>query len=95
MLLKIDFKQTGIRSSILKQRYGKNILFHSGGLLFVSSVTAQTTKIKATDAGFSEIRKMAYADSARLVTIFKDFHKNPELGFMEVRTAALLEMFNK
>ncbi len=29
------------------------------------------------------------ADAARLIEVFKDIHQNPELGFMETRTAAL------
>ncbi|MCH9668942.1 MAG: amidohydrolase [Actinomycetia bacterium] len=31
------------------------------------------------------------ADAERLVDIFKDIHQNPELGFMEIRTAAIVE----
>jgi hippurate hydrolase len=31
------------------------------------------------------------ADAPRLVDIFKDIHANPELGFMETRTAAIVE----
>jgi hypothetical protein len=31
------------------------------------------------------------SDAARLVEIFKDIHANPELGFMETRTAAIIE----
>lgn len=31
------------------------------------------------------------ADAHRLVEIFKDIHRNPELGFMEVRTAGIVE----
>ncbi len=31
------------------------------------------------------------ADAERLVDIFKDIHRNPELGFMEVRTAGIVE----
>lgn len=30
------------------------------------------------------------ADAQRLTTIFKDIHRNPELGFMEVRTAGIV-----
>jgi hippurate hydrolase len=30
------------------------------------------------------------ADTKRLETIFKDIHQNPELGFMEVRTAGII-----
>ena len=47
-------------------------------------------KVKVSNPKKSEISKLAYADSARLVAIFKDIHENPELGFMEVRTAAIV-----
>jgi metal-dependent amidase/aminoacylase/carboxypeptidase family protein len=30
------------------------------------------------------------ADAERLIGIFKDLHQNPELGFMEVRTASIV-----
>ena len=59
-------------------------------LIFAGNAIAQTKKSNTINPNFSEIKKMAYADSARLVTIFKDFHENPELGFMEVRTAAVV-----
>jgi amidohydrolase len=36
------------------------------------------------------IRKMITEDSARLTEIFKDLHRNPELGFMEVRTSSII-----
>lgn len=32
---------------------------------------------------------MVDADAKRLVDIYKDLHQNPELGFMEIRTAAI------
>ena len=31
------------------------------------------------------------ADAPRLIEIFKDLHANPELGFMETRTAGIVE----
>lgn len=37
-----------------------------------------------------QLKQMAYADSVRLVEIFKDLHQNPELGFMEVRTSGIV-----
>jgi len=37
-----------------------------------------------------KLKQMAYADSLRLVEIFKDLHQNPELGFMETRTAGII-----
>lgn len=47
----------------------------------VTILVAQPTK---------QVKQMAYADSVRLVEIFKDLHQNPELGFMEVRTSAII-----
>jgi hippurate hydrolase len=38
----------------------------------------------------AQVKQMAYADSGRLVAIFKDLHQNPELGFMEVRTSGII-----
>jgi hippurate hydrolase len=37
-----------------------------------------------------QLKQMASADSLRLTEIFKDLHQNPELGFMEVRTSAIV-----
>ena len=37
-----------------------------------------------------QVKKLAAADSIRLVEIFKDLHQNPELGFMEVRTSGII-----
>ena len=50
-------------------------------LLTVGFLQAQPAKL---------IGQMADADSARLVEIFKDIHQNPELAFMETRTAAII-----
>ena len=50
-------------------------------VLTVATINAQTAK---------QVKQMAYADSLRLVEIFKDLHQNPELGFMEVRTAGII-----
>ena len=42
-------------------------------------------------ASSAKIEKLVTAVSARLTAVFKDFHANPELGFMETRTAAIVE----
>ncbi|HLF32825.1 MAG TPA: amidohydrolase, partial [Cyclobacteriaceae bacterium] len=39
---------------------------------------------------FEKVNRLAYGDSARLVEIFKDLHANPELSFMETRTAGIV-----
>lgn len=62
-----------------------NVLF-----FLPSSISAQTKKPNASAIIISEVKQMATADSLRLVEIFKDIHQNPELGFMEVRTAAIV-----
>lgn len=38
----------------------------------------------------SAVRQMAYADSSRLMDVYKDLHQNPELGFQEVRTSGIV-----
>ena len=50
-------------------------------ILAVATLHAQTTK---------QVKQMADADSPRLVEIFKDIHRNPELGFMEIRTSDIV-----
>lgn len=37
-----------------------------------------------------EVSALVEADTGRLETIFKDIHQNPELGFMETRTAGII-----
>lgn len=39
---------------------------------------------------FEKIKSLSNAENERLVAVFKDLHENPELGFMEVRTAAIV-----
>ncbi len=50
-------------------------------ILLVGTVQSQTTQ---------KVKQMAYADSIRLVEIFKDLHQNPELAYMEVRTSGII-----
>ncbi len=59
----------------------KLILFLATVLLLSGTLHAQNAK---------QIKQMATTDSVRLVDIFKDLHQNPELGFMEVRTSAIV-----
>ena len=56
-------------------------IFLTAVILIAVTSQAQTHK---------QVKQMAYADSLRLVEIFKDIHQNPELGFMEVRTSAII-----
>jgi amidohydrolase len=54
------------------------------------SLSAQSKKNKPASTDPTEIRKQAYSDSGRLADIFKDIHANPELAFLEVRTAGIV-----
>ncbi|MDR2293782.1 MAG: amidohydrolase [Microbacterium sp.] len=46
-------------------------------------MTVPTTSVQAVDASIS-------AQADQLVELYKDIHQHPELGFMEVRTAAIV-----
>lgn len=59
----------------------KALSFLTVVLVMVTNLHAQTAK---------QVKQLAYADSLRLVKIFKDLHQNPELGFMEVRTSGII-----
>ncbi len=48
------------------------------------------TIVAQSPIDFNKIKELSNADDARLVSIFKDIHENPELGFMETRTAAIV-----
>ncbi len=56
-------------------------IFLTISILAVATLHAQNAK---------QVKQMAYADSLRLVEIFKDIHRNPELGFMEIRTSGIV-----
>lgn len=56
----------------------------------VTSLTLIQAVFAQEQLPVNKIREMAYADSARLVKIFIDIHQNPELGFTENRTAAIV-----
>ena len=60
-------------------------------LLLTTAAYSQKKKA-VTSINTAAIRQMAYADSARLVEIYKDLHQNPELGFQETRTSGILAM---
>jgi len=73
-----------------------NLFFSSvvGLCAFAASVVAaaqapdQDSRVSAPLAG--RATEAIDSDSERLVEIFKDIHQNPELGFMEVRTAGII-----
>ncbi|RDL27143.1 amidohydrolase [Serratia fonticola] len=57
-------------------------------LMFSSFSLAQQASLSATE--IQGVEKVVDADNARLVSIFKDIHQHPELGFMETRTAGIV-----
>jgi amidohydrolase len=60
------------------------VLCFSSLLLLGSSIMAQSS------IDYVKVKSLSNADTQRLETIFKDIHQNPELSFMEVRTAAIV-----
>lgn len=55
-----------------------------------SGFSQSRSKAVSNSINVAAVKQMAYADSGRLVEIYKDLHQNPELGFMEVRTSGIL-----
>lgn len=60
------------------------VLCFSFLLLLGGSVIAQSS------IDYDKVKSLSNENAQRLETIFKDIHQNPELGFMEVRTAAIV-----
>ncbi|MEN9919053.1 MAG: hypothetical protein RL662_1489 [Bacteroidota bacterium] len=58
--------------------------------LFIGMMLSLSLGTQAQKNSINEISKLTKADTQRLVDIFKDIHANPERGFMEVRTAAIV-----
>jgi hippurate hydrolase len=56
----------------------------------VSSPTANKPVSSGEQAIFKKAEAAIDADSPRLIAMYKDIHQNPELGFMEVRTAEII-----
>ncbi len=52
--------------------------------------TGQAQPDTSATERFTEIESLIDAEQDRLIDLFKDFHENPELPFMEERTAAIV-----
>jgi amidohydrolase len=63
---------------------------HLRKLIVLALVFSCGNNFAQSPIDFSKIKELSTADNARLVSIFKDIHENPELGFMETRTAAIV-----
>jgi len=76
----IGFHKIFFRKQLIKMT-NKALLFLAVVMLAVTTIQAQNAK---------KIKQMVYADSSRLIEIYKDLHQNPELAFMEVRTSGIV-----
>src|SRR5262245_13915631 len=61
-----------------------------GGSFACTQVQAQPAPA-SLPAPIRKLHAAIDADAPRLIEIFKDLHANPELGFMETRTAGIVE----
>nr|WP_315175698.1 amidohydrolase [uncultured Flavobacterium sp.] len=59
-------------------------------LLISALLLITNTIVGQSNSSNQDLNKIVDADTKRLVEMFKDIHSNPELGFMEVRTAAIV-----
>jgi amidohydrolase len=64
------------------------LTFTAGTFLF--STDKASAQQNVSNATLMSVTKEVDSDDARLVAIFKDIHQNPELGFMETRTAGIV-----
>nr|WP_315150245.1 amidohydrolase [uncultured Flavobacterium sp.] len=59
-------------------------------IIVLALVFSCKTIFAQSPTDFNKIKELSKAEESRLVSIFKDIHENPELGFMETRTAAIV-----
>jgi len=63
-------------------------------MIFLNSTanaqSKKSDKINKSKVEFSKVKEFASGDSLQLIEIFKDIHQNPELGFSEIRTSAII-----
>ncbi|WP_306152080.1 amidohydrolase [Roseovarius sp. MMSF_3281] len=62
----------------------------AGHIQFAGSKALAETQSHIAPELVEEIKSAVQSDAARLESIFKDLHQNPELGFMETRTAGII-----
>ncbi|MDX8339039.1 amidohydrolase [Draconibacterium sp. IB214405] len=79
-----------MKQSVLKL---KSIQYLVVGLLLLVTTIAtaqQPANSSLPETLVSEVESLVDKDKDRLIETFKDIHQNPELGFMEVRTAGIV-----
>lgn len=58
--------------------------------LFIALLLSSAVISAQSSIDYKKVKELSNSDTNRLEKIFKDIHENPELGFMEVRTAAIV-----
>lgn len=58
--------------------------------LIIAFVIVSNSLMAQSGVNITKIKELSNNDSKRLETTYKDIHQNPELPFMEVRTAAIV-----
>lgn len=59
---------------------------NSFAILLISSMIGNSVAAQHSQ----QVKQLAYADSLRMVAMYKDLHQHPELAFMEQRTSAIV-----
>jgi hippurate hydrolase len=80
------------RRGFIAAGVGAPVVFAGAGASSAAGgqIDASGAKSRIPPEAAKRIAAAVDADNERLVAIFKDIHQNPELGFMEVRTAKIV-----
>lgn len=82
---------SGIRATRRNFGLGLGSAFALPGLAVLSTMARGQPAAAALSSQIRTLHAAIDADAPRLIEIFKDIHANPELGFMETRTAGIVE----
>jgi hippurate hydrolase len=71
---------------------GIRVVAYAAACLLFATLSTSIARAESTvsESMMAEVSALVASDADRLETIFKDIHRNPELAFMETRTAGIV-----